>query len=198
MEKFTFLSGEHQAPRPIVESGAQYIQPGSRVLDFGIGSGRNSVFLAEKGFEVDGYDISEKAVAELEHVVEERKLPMHVYQMDFQENTPSFAQYGFVNALFVLHFLSKERGEEIVKRMTQDAPSGAVHVHAVITAEGDFYAVPKNQDKYYPKPGELREFYENAGWDIKEFFEKSQPMLAKHEDGTPAQNLVSFLVAVKK
>ena len=44
---------------------AEMIPEGSLVLDMGCGDGRNSVFLAEKGFIVEAFDISETGINRL-------------------------------------------------------------------------------------------------------------------------------------
>lgn len=47
-------------PAPFLVEAHSYLAPG-RALDLGMGEGRNAVYLAKKGFEVDGVDISESA-----------------------------------------------------------------------------------------------------------------------------------------
>lgn len=39
------------------------VQPKTKVLDAGCGSGKNTVYLSEKGFRIYGFDVSEKAIA---------------------------------------------------------------------------------------------------------------------------------------
>lgn len=198
MDKFTFLTQENMEPLKIVVEGASYIQEPVKVLDFGIGSGRNSIFLAKRGLEVDGCDVSEKGIEELREVVEKEKLPMSLRVMDFAQEIPPFDQYGFVVATFILHYFVHSRGEEMLHHMTADASAGAIHVLAAMTTEGDFFQNPKYSNNYYPKPGELKKIYEEAGWSIKSYTEKIRQAGQRRPDGTPMENLTAFLIAVKK
>lgn len=59
-EKSVFKSGKE--PNNFVVSMCEKLSKG-KVLDVGMGEGNNSVYLAQKGFEVEGFDVSEIAVA---------------------------------------------------------------------------------------------------------------------------------------
>jgi len=51
-----------KAPAQFLARNFHYISQGAKVLDMGMGEGRNAVFLARKGFKVTGVDISAVAV----------------------------------------------------------------------------------------------------------------------------------------
>lgn len=51
-----------KTPAKFLSQNYSYIPEGSRVLDMGMGEGRNAVFLARKGYKVTGVDISSVAV----------------------------------------------------------------------------------------------------------------------------------------
>ena len=51
-----------KTPAKFISQNYAYIPDGSRVLDMGMGEGRNAVFLARKGYKVTGVDISSVAV----------------------------------------------------------------------------------------------------------------------------------------
>ncbi len=57
-EKYIF----GKRPASFLAMNYKYLSPGSRVLDMGMGEGRNAVFLARKGYRVTGIDISSVAV----------------------------------------------------------------------------------------------------------------------------------------
>lgn len=60
---------------PIVslKSFASNLRPG-KVLDVAMGEGRNAVFLAQSGFQVEGLDCSAKAVAKAKALADEKKV----------------------------------------------------------------------------------------------------------------------------
>jgi len=63
--------------RPLLEA-----QPHGRALDLACGRGRNALFLAELGFEVDAVDIDPEALAELRRDAEARSLTLTTVQAD--------------------------------------------------------------------------------------------------------------------
>jgi len=56
------LGGGPQSPLRLLQEAIRKVKPG-RSLDAGMGSGRNTIFLAENGWDSHGYDMSEEGVA---------------------------------------------------------------------------------------------------------------------------------------
>ena len=77
------------------------LKPGLRVLDLACGKGRHSVYLAEKGFNVTGVDLSEESIAyarqlECEHLsfyVQDMRKAFHINYFDVVLNL--FTSFGY-------------------------------------------------------------------------------------------------------
>ncbi len=67
----------------IFKPGAWPIRPG-RALDIASGTGRNAIYLLEKGFSVDAIDISEVALMEAQRQAAARGLTLNVRQVDLE------------------------------------------------------------------------------------------------------------------
>ncbi len=60
-----------KAPARFLARNFHYIPQGARIIDMGMGEGRNAVFLARKGFKVTGIDISAVAVRKAKKLARE-------------------------------------------------------------------------------------------------------------------------------
>jgi tellurite methyltransferase len=67
-----------------------------RALDIACGSGRNALFLAEKGFEVTGIDISAVALAHAEQRAKQKSLSILWRQADLENYTLEAAAYDLI------------------------------------------------------------------------------------------------------
>jgi tellurite methyltransferase len=56
--------------------------PVGRALDIAMGEGRNAVFLAKKGFSVDGVDLSEVAIRKAKRLAKENRVEIHTIAAD--------------------------------------------------------------------------------------------------------------------
>lgn len=93
-------------------------QRGGRALDLGCGDGRNALFVAELGFEVDAIDISDVALEHLRTAADERRLPVRVVRADLETATFPHPSY---EVILVFNFLQRSLFERIERSL---APGG--------------------------------------------------------------------------
>ncbi|MGH2839431.1 MAG: class I SAM-dependent methyltransferase [Solirubrobacteraceae bacterium] len=70
--------------------------PGRRALDVAAGSGRNALYLAGLGFEVDAIDISDVAIERLRAAARERGLPVNARVVDLEDDGLPAGAYDVV------------------------------------------------------------------------------------------------------
>ena len=81
--------------RKVFETNA-WPWPRGRALDLACGKGTNSLFLAERGFDVDAMDISSVALAEGRKRAEAKQLSVHWQQADLEGAQLDEAQYDLI------------------------------------------------------------------------------------------------------
>lgn len=98
------------------------ITPDQRILDLACGKGRHSIYLNQKGFQVDGVDLSKKNIA-FASQFENEKLNFFVHDMRdvFQVN-----RYDYVFNLFTSfgYFSSKEENLGVIDAVQKDMKTG--------------------------------------------------------------------------
>ena len=75
-------------PSPLLKQCADLLPEGCRVLDLGIGQGRNALPLARAGCQVTGIDTSQVAVDTANHLAAEENLPLEAVLQDFRTYEP--------------------------------------------------------------------------------------------------------------
>jgi SAM-dependent methyltransferase len=145
--------------------------PGARALDLACGPGRNSVFLAERGWTVDAWDISDVALSILTYEREDRAsrgfpLPIEIQQIDLDTATIPPATYDLVlNVLFLDRRLWPEMaaalrpGGLLVFQTFVDVPGGR---ESEVSAD------------HLLQPGELRAAFESLGLQIVRYDESGE------------------------
>jgi SAM-dependent methyltransferase len=87
-------------PNAFLESKAHLLKPGLKALSIADGEGRNGVWLAEQGVDVDTFDFSPKAVAKARELAKARGVSLKTQIADlFQYQWPA-AAYDVVAAIF--------------------------------------------------------------------------------------------------
>jgi SAM-dependent methyltransferase len=134
--------------------------PGARALDLACGPGRNSVFLAERGWKVDAWDISDVALSILTNERGDRAsrgsfLPIDIREIDLDTATIPPDTYDLVlNVLFLDRRLWPEMaaalrpGGLLVFQTFVDVPGGR---ESEVSAD------------HLLRPGELRTAFEALG-----------------------------------
>jgi tellurite methyltransferase len=186
----TFGGGK---PEKVVSDITKYKSSGL-VLELGAGEGRNSLFLAEQGFEVTARDISQVGVEKLNKAAQEKGLNIHTEVKDIR-TLDTDRQYDIFVCTYVLHHLSREDAVSLIKQMREHTSEDGLNTITTFTENGDFYRNNPDTDNFYPKEGELRELY--ADWDVLEYEEVENQAFAKRPDGSPMVNVSAKLIARK-
>jgi len=111
---------------PIIEKYI-YLAPLGRALDIACGQGRNTHFLAEKGFEIDAVDLSDYA---LSCVRDDEKI--HKIEVDLDEYNLEKNKYDLV---VNMNYLNRRFYHQIKEALK---PNGLLIFETFIIAHGDF------------------------------------------------------------
>ena len=119
---------------------AHVLTKGSSVLDMGCGEGRNAIFLAEHGFQVNAIDISAAGITKLLRSARDRDLEINARVSDM--TTFQFGQdYDLIVSHGVLHLVERGDWQQLIPRIKQFTRPGGVNVVAVFTDE-----IPPSED----------------------------------------------------
>ncbi len=164
----------------IVDYWQAFKQAGT-VLDIGCGEGRNAIFLAQKGFVVDAFDISRAGIEKLQRLAAKANVKVNAWVQDLCEY--EFTQkYDVITTFGTLHFVTKPEWKKFICKAQKYTSEGGFHVIHIFTNK-----LPATPDiapfiKSLADEGELEALYES--WNIIESksytFEDEHPGIGKH------------------
>jgi tellurite methyltransferase len=133
--------------------------PQGTILDIGCGEGGDSLYLAEKGYKVTAIDISQKAINAIQAEAVKRKITLTTIKTDI-ELFPFTKSFDIILARGILHFLSEEAVQQIIKKIKKATKLIVVDVFL----KGS--SCQKDSEGYYFSLEELKQHFLN--WDILE------------------------------
>ena len=129
-------------PAKFLAENYNYLKPSSRVLDMGMGEGRNAVFLAQKGHQVTGIDISSVAVKKARLLAKEKNVV--IKSVVGTLNKYKIKPESF-DAIICFYYVDRELNKKMIEWLK---PAGIIIYEA--------YTTEQNKKKsYYLKPQEL-------------------------------------------
>jgi cyclopropane fatty-acyl-phospholipid synthase-like methyltransferase len=95
------------------ENLVSYVETGrisaGKVLELGCGPGRNSIYLAEQGFEVDAVDLSKTSLDWAKERADERNLTINFLHQNIFDFTSEQVQYDFIYDSGCFHHIAPHR-----------------------------------------------------------------------------------------
>ena len=137
-----------RGPASFLVESLHLLPPGGAVLDIATGSGRNALFLAARGYEVTGIDISPVAIERCRE--EAARLGRQVRAI-----CADLASYRLPGSAFdvVLNFYYLQR--ELCPRIETMLRPGGLLVFETFTTEQRRHGWGPTQDEHLLRPGEL-------------------------------------------
>jgi len=149
-----------------VRNAMQFIQPG-KTLDLGCGNGRNSLYLASRGFDVTAWDKNPNSLSNLERIRATEGLDnLHIAEVDL--NTLRFdGEYDFILSTVVLMFLEAKTIPGLLANMQRCTKPGGYNLIVAAMDTEDFPCTVGFPFAF--KKGELCNYYQ--GWELLKYNE---------------------------
>lgn len=112
-----------------------------KALDIAMGQGRNALMLADRGWDVTGFDISEVAIGQAEAQAQKRGLKLNALVADADTFNYGIEQYDLVAAIYV-HYLFTERAEDVIRSLK---PGGLLVVEGTHRESAPMYGYETNE-----------------------------------------------------
>jgi SAM-dependent methyltransferase len=141
-------------PNPFLKKYIHLI-PIGKALDIASGEGRNAVFLAQRGFEVDAVDISGKGLKKAQKLAREQGVKIKTFLVDLDQYQIEKERYDLIANFYYLKRRLIPRIKKGIKKGGRVIFETYLLEHRTLGTEG-----PK-QAKYFLKPNELLRLFKN-------------------------------------
>lgn len=166
---------------------------GGKALDVGCGSGRNTLYLNNRGFDVTAWDINPASLARLEQIISAENLSgIHPSIQDLNQHRFNGA-YNLVLSTVVMMFLQPETIPQLIADMQASTVRDGYNL---IVAAMDTQDYPCDQGFPFAfKSGELSHYYRK--WHIVKYNEHVGQLHRKDENGQRISLRFATLLAQK-
>lgn len=141
-----------EAPNAYLQSQAAHLVPG-KALAVADGEGRNGVWLAEQGLQVDAFDFSDNAIRKARALSQSRQVQVNFVCSDWQSFEWQAAHYDNVVGIF-FQFATPDERDRLFDRMAASLKPGGTLIIQGYT--------PRQLDFNTGGPGKLAHMYDEA------------------------------------
>ncbi|RDY27599.1 methyltransferase domain-containing protein [Romboutsia weinsteinii] len=174
IDLYNLLKGNYEEePEHLLIEYIDLIDKG-KVLDLGVGNGRNSLFLSAIGYDVEGVDISDDNIKNYLEKSKELQLDVKGTVADIRKFEIKENEYSLIIVSWVLNFFRKNEIDYIIEKIKKGLRENGVVYFGAFSIFDDFYI--KNLDKtcdeqyslYFSKSG-YRHYYTKE--EVLKYFE---------------------------
>lgn len=152
-------------PSRFLADNVALLPASGRALDVAAGEGRNAVYLARLGLEVDAVDISEVGLDKARRLADEAGVTISTIVADLKDYIPERNQYDVV---VVINFLQRDLIDDLKAALK---PGGILVYETYTAAQLEIPGAHRLRREYLLEPGELRSMF--GGFEILEYREIS-------------------------
>lgn len=167
---------------------------GDRALDIGSGRGRNSLYLAQHGYQVEAFDVNPQAIQILDTIIEQEGIQsIRTFIKDLNQDPSIDGQYDVLLCTVVMMFLKAATIPQLIEQMQAATKAGGLNI---IVCAMDTEAYPAKSDFSFSfKAGELRDYYQ--GWELLKYNEDVGELHRRNPDGSFIKQQFATLIAKK-
>ena len=164
--------------------------PNRSLLDIGSGEGRDAVYFAKNGFQVDALEISEPGIEKIRKYSEENNCNVNI----LHENMINYELKKAYNVIYSsgsLQFLPLDQRKDHFENYKKHTAVGGVNAHLVFVEKPFIKIAPDwEQNEFFYLSGDLAKFY--ADWQILYYDEQ---IIDCNSDGVAHQHAVCCIIA---
>lgn len=140
-----------------------------KVLDIGCGEGKDAVYMAQKGYDVTAFDLTENGIRKTIALANTKGVKLNAYVDDINTFTTD-EQYDIIYSTGTVQYLFEENKGGFFEKLNKiTRKNGIVYINVFV--EKPFLELPPDWDKEEKmwKPGELFMFF--ADWKVEKINE---------------------------
>ena len=163
------------------------------VLDIGCGEGQNVVFLAQCGYEVTAFDISDKAINKAKNLSKENNVEVDLFIADINAFKLA-SKFDIIISSGVLQYILLDMRNEIMENLMEYTNPNGIHIHNAFIKKPFIDDPPEKEPIFnYFKSGELFTYYNN--WEI---LECSEYIFSYNSSGIPYKHCMNKVIGRKR
>lgn len=153
-------------PEDILLKNFESINKAKPILDIGAGQGRNSIFLAENGYQVEALEPSIVAIETLNEISKEKKLSIQALHSGFENFHPQTDYYSAILVFGLIQILSRDNFAKLLSKLKEWTTEGSfIFITAFGTADASYkrYStnwLPSSRNVFTDRKGNYRRFLE--------------------------------------
>ena len=180
-------------PYFLVKNFVKYKRTG-KVIDAGCGDGRNSIFLAKKGYIVSAIDLSEIAINKIKNKSKLLNLDLNLEINDVRDILLK-KQFDIVISTFISQYFDKKSFLKFIVKMQNCTEIKGIHVISFMNDQSNFKSAINN-NWYLPSTVDIVSLYKN--WQILEISETKSDVYSKNNTLIKNSYVVATNLILKK